>query len=80
MSRNDNRANYFGFSPRLALNATVLFNCNRVFNGFEFIFLNPRRVRGRFRYCNSYPAPIIFKKNYYINLYFNINNNNNNNN
>ena len=38
----------------------ILFNCNRVFNGFEFIFLNPRRVWGGFMYSYSRSALIIF--------------------
>ena len=38
----------------------VWFNYNKVFNGFEFIFLNPRRVRGGFRYCYSDHVLIIF--------------------
>ena len=44
MSRDGNRTNYFGFPFRLALNGTCLI-FNRVFNGFEFIFSNPRRVQ-----------------------------------
>ena len=57
----------------------VWFNCNRVFNRFEFIFSNPRRVRDGFRYCYSCPAPdYILKINfYYFILYFNITNNDN---
>ena len=38
----------------------VWFNYNKVFSGFEFIFLNLRRVRGGFRYCYSDHALIIF--------------------
>ena len=53
----------------------IWFNCNKVFNRFEFIFSNPRRLRGRFGYCYSCPDYIL-NFFYYI-LYFNINNNNN---
>ena len=49
-----------GFRPILLLIRRVWFNYNRVFNEFGFIFLNARRVRDRFRYCNSNPASIIF--------------------
>ena len=33
-----------GFRPASLLMGRVLFNCNRVCNGFEFIFSNPIRV------------------------------------
>ena len=46
--------------PTLFVMGHVLFNCNRVFSGFEFIFLNPKRVRGEFRYYYSGHASIIF--------------------
>ena len=38
----DNEINYFGFSSHLIFNEKVWFNCNQVFNRFEFIFSNPR--------------------------------------
>ena len=63
----------WGSRPASLLMRRIWFNCNRVFNRFEFIFSIPRRVRDRFRYCYSHPV-IIF---YYFILYFNINNNNN---
>ena len=44
----------------LFLMGLVLFKCNRVFNGFEFIFSNSIRVRDGFRYCYSRSVPIIF--------------------
>ena len=42
MSRNDNKAGYFEFPSRhtLSLMGRVLFNCNRIFNGFGFININ----------------------------------------
>ena len=67
-----------GSYPTSFLMGRVLFNTNRVFNGFEFIFSNLKLVRGGFRYCYSrldYVFKIFF---YYFILYFNINNNNNN--
>ena len=45
MSKDVNETDYFRFSSHLALNDTCLINFNRVFNGFEFIFLNLRRVQ-----------------------------------
>ena len=44
MSRDDNETDYFGFPSHFALNGTGIINFNWVFNGFEFIFSNPRRV------------------------------------
>ena len=55
----------------------VWFNCNHVFYGFGFIFLNSRRIRDRFGYCYSHPNYILKIFYYYFILYFNINNNNN---
>ena len=49
-----------GFRPTPLLMRLVWFNCNRVFNGFGFIFSNPRRIRGGFRYYLSCPNSIIF--------------------
>ena len=49
-----------GSRPASLLIRRVWFNCNRVFSRFDFIFLNPRRVRDEFRYCYSRSAPIIF--------------------
>ena len=37
--------------PASLLMGRVWFNCNRVFNRFEFIFSNLRRVRDGFIYC-----------------------------
>ena len=34
-----------GFRPASLLMTQVWFNFNRVFNGFEFIFSNPKRVQ-----------------------------------
>ena len=58
-----------GFRPISLLIRRVWFNYNRVFNEFEFIFLNARRVRDRLRYCNSNPASIIFLKYFFISFY-----------
>ena len=60
-----------------SLMARMWFNCNRVFNGFGFIFSNSRRVQGGFGYCYSHPDYILKILFYYFILYFNINNNNN---
>ena len=49
-----------GSRPTQLLMGRVLFNCNRVFRGFEFIFSNSKRVRDRFRYCYSSFDSIIF--------------------
>ena len=71
-----------GSRPTPIVMGQVWFNNNRVFSGFVFIFSNPRRVRGGFRYCYSRHVSIIFSKYlfYYFILYCNLNNNNNNNN
>ena len=45
MNRDANETDYFEFSPCFALNSTVWFNFNRVFNGFRFIFSNPKRIQ-----------------------------------
>ena len=47
MSRDGNGTNYFGFPSRPAslLMAQVWFNFNQVFNGFGFIFSNPKLVQ-----------------------------------
>ena len=37
----------------------VWFNYNRVFNRFEFIFSNPKRIRDRFSNCYSSPDYIL---------------------
>ena len=58
----------------MLLMGQVWFNSNRVFSGFEFIFSNPRQVRGGFRYCYSLPDYILKIFFYYFILYFNINN------
>ena len=70
-----------GSYPAPPLMGRVLFNYNRVFNGFEFIFSNPRWIRGRvpvllFSPCPDYIFKLFF---YYFISYFNINNNNNKN-
>ena len=41
--------------PVSLLMRRVLFNCNKVFSRFEFIFSNPKRVRDGFKYCYSCP-------------------------
>ena len=49
-----------GSRPTSLLMRRVGFNCNKVFNRFEFIFSNPIWVQDGFRYCYSRPASIIF--------------------
>ena len=39
-----------GFCPTPFFMGQVWFNCNRVYNEFEFIFLNPRWIWDEFRY------------------------------
>ena len=46
------------------------FLMERVFSGFEFIFLNPRQVQGGFKYCYSRPASIIFSNYFFIILFY----------
>ena len=58
-----------GSRPTSLLMGRVWFNCNRVFNGFEFIFSNPIRDRGGFRYCYSRSAQLYFKSNFLL-FYF----------
>ena len=63
------------YRPVLLLMGRFWFNCNWVFNKFEFIFSNPRRVQALLLPPRpDYILKIIF---YYFILYFNINNNNN---
>ena len=65
-----------GFRPTPFVMRQVWFNCNRVLNRFEFIFLNMRRVQVLLlQSCLDYILKIFV---YYFILYFNINNNNNN--
>ena len=71
----------WGSRPVSSLMRRVWFNCNRVFNGFEFIFLNSTFEMGLgivipIPHRPDYILKIFF---YYFILYFNINNNNNNN-
>ena len=67
-----------GSRPTPLLMGRVWFNSNRVFSGFEFIFLKSETSSGRVQvllllpYLN-YILKIFF---YYFILYFNINNNN----
>ena len=49
-----------GSRPIQFLMGRVWFNCNKVFNRFEFIFSNPRRVLDGFRYSYSRPISNIF--------------------
>ena len=79
LGRDGNMWIILGSRSTLSLMGRVLFNCNRVFREFGFIFSNLGQVRGRFGYCYAphpnYLLKIIF---YYFILYFNINNNNEN--
>ena len=79
MSRDNNEKDYFRFPSHRSLMGRVLFNYNRIFNGFGFIFLNPRRVRGIIIPVPSYPDYILKIFFYYFILHFNINNKNNKN-
>ena len=56
----------------------VWFNRNRVFNGFMFIFSNPRRFEASSGIIIPF-LPRLYFNFFYFTLYFNINNNNNNN-
>ena len=49
-----------GFRPVLLLMGRAWFNCNRVFNRFEFIFSNSRRVWDEFKNYYSCLVPIVF--------------------
>ena len=65
-------------SPTPPLMRQVLFNCNRVFSGFGFIFSNLKRVWMGTGIVIPTPPRLYFKNIfYYFILYFNINNNNN---
>ena len=59
-----------GSRPTPLLMERVWFNSNRAFSRFEFIFSNPRQVRGGFTYCYSHPASIIFSKYFFIILFY----------